>query len=1077
MVNRIRNGETAAAPPAGRKQRASLLSRALPRQILAGRDQKYRDFFEDAILGMWQMTGEGRFFDANDALAHILGYDSRDELISTITDIGHQIHVDPERRDEFLNLLEEHGSIKGFEAQVYRKDGTIIWLAISARVLEPGHAPARYEGIAEDITDRKAIEEALRSSEERFHKAFHASPAAKSIVSADGRRFVDVNDQFLAMLGYSRDEVVGHTADELDIWANAEDRDRIRQGIESAGIVRDMEATLRTKDGALRKVLGSAVTIHVEGDLCVLALLYDITERKRAEEALQESERRYRELIDALGVAVYMTDAEGHITFFNDAAVELWGRRPELGIDQWCGSWRIYDADGTPLPLEDCPMAILLKENRASDAEIIIERPDGSRRNLLPHPSPLRDAYGNVRGAVNLLVDITERKKAEAALSDREARMAAILNTAADGIISIDSSGVIQAFNAAASQIFGYTEAEVIGQKVNVLMPAPYTDEHDSYLERYRETGEAKIIGIGREIVGRRKDGSSFPLELSVSEVKVGGVTTFTGIIRDISERKRIEASLWEEQQRLGLAMQAGRMGAWEWDIDGGAIRWSETLEAIHGLAPGTFGGTFEHYLSDVHPDDKERLLSTITHSLETGTHDVEYRIIRPDGTERWVSAKGQLLRDPSGKPQRMIGLCMDVTDRKRAEEAERFLSEASVMLAATSTDLAMTLASIARIAVPHFGDLCAVSIIDEHGEIKQAAINHRDPKRMKLVRILEERYPFDPNEPFGVAKVLRTGESEFYPHIPATVVEGAARNAGHLKLLRRLGIKSGMAVPLVARGRTLGALTLAITDSSRRYTEGDLAVAEDLGRRAGLALDNAALYVDLEKALEAKDEFLGLMSHELRTPITTIYGGARMIRSRGDRLDDEQKDRLVADIEQESERLFRMVEDLLALARVELGQAATTEPLLMQRLVEKVATTFCQRRSSRTLELHIEQDLPAVAAQPVYVEQVLRNLLSNADKYSPAGLGIDIRVRRGEGGVEVSVLDRGSGVAPEETEQIFERFYRSGAAPRLANGAGLGLTVCKRLIEAQAGHVWAHPNEFGGLEVGFTLPIYEEDV
>jgi K+-sensing histidine kinase KdpD len=347
----------------------------------------------------------------------------------------------------------------------------------------------------------------------------------------------------------------------------------------------------------------------------------------------------------------------------------------------------------------------------------------------------------------------------------------------------------------------------------------------------------------------------------------------------------------------------------------------------------------------------------------------------------------------------------------------------------------------------------------------------------MKLVRILEERYPYNPNEPMGITKVLRTGESEFYPHVPDVLVKAAAKDATHLRLLRRLGIKSAMAVALRARGRILGVLTLAITESSQRYTEADLAVAEELGRRAGLALDNATLYLDLEKALEAKTEFLGLMSHELRTPITTIYGGARLIRSRGDRLDDEQKDRLVADIEQESERLFRMVEDLLALARVELGQTVTTEPLLMQRLVEKVATAFCQRRSSRTLDLDIEQDLPAVAAQAVYVEQVLRNLLSNADKYSPAGLAIDIRVRRGEGGVDVSVLDRGSGVAPEETEQIFERFYRSDAAPRRASGAGLGLTVCKRLIEAQNGHVWARPNEFGGLEVGFTLPIYEEDV
>jgi two-component system sensor histidine kinase KdpD len=218
-------------------------------------------------------------------------------------------------------------------------------------------------------------------------------------------------------------------------------------------------------------------------------------------------------------------------------------------------------------------------------------------------------------------------------------------------------------------------------------------------------------------------------------------------------------------------------------------------------------------------------------------------------------------------------------------------------------------------------------------------------------------------------------------------------------------------------------------------------------------------------------------MSHELRTPITTIYGGARMIRSRGERLDDDQKSRLIGDIEQEAERLYRMVEDLLALARVELGQAPATEPLLIQRTIEKLAAAFTQRRAGRTVDLDIEEGLPPVSAQPVYVEQVLRNLLSNADKYSPADSPIDVRARRADGGVDVSVVDRGPGIAPEETELIFERFYRSHGAPRLASGAGLGLTVCKRLIEAQQGRVWARPNEEGqGLEVGFFLPVCEED-
>ena len=227
--------------------------------------------------------------------------------------------------------------------------------------------------------------------------------------------------------------------------------------------------------------------------------------------------------------------------------------------------------------------------------------------------------------------------------------------------------------------------------------------------------------------------------------------------------------------------------------------------------------------------------------------------------------------------------------------------------------------------------------------------------------------------------------------------------------------------------------------------------------------------------ALEAKDEFLGVMSHELRTPITAIYGNARVLRSRAERLDEDSKNRMMEDIEQESERLFRMVENLLVLSRLELGQEVATEPVLVQRLVAKLAASFQQRRPSRPLAINISDSLDPVAAEPHYLEQILRNLMSNADKYSPADSPIDIDARAREGEVEISVLDRGAGIAPDEIDLIFDRFYRSDRTALQAAGLGMGLTVCKRLVEAQAGRIWARPREDGGLQVGITLPLCKE--
>ena len=794
-------------------------------------------------------------------------------------------------------------------------------------------------------------------------------------------------------------------------------------------------------------------------------------------EAPRQSDARYREIIEALGVAVYTTDAAGRITSFNEAAATLWGRRPELGKDLWCGSWRLYWPDGTPMRHDECPMALTLKEGRpVRGVEVVAERPDGTRVPLLPHPSPLRDGSGALIGAVNVLVDLTERKRAEADLQESEARMAAVLKEAVDGIITIDAGGVIQSINAAAARIFGYDEDEMVGKNVTMLMPDEYTRQHLDSLRRYLETGEARVIGIGREVEGRRKDGTIFPVDISVSEVVLGDTRLFTGIVRDLTERKRAEAAERNYQQRLDLTMQAAKMGAWEWNIASGEVTWSQTLEEIHGLAPGTFGGTFEGYLKDIHPEDRERVVETVGHSVEAGKHEIEYRIIWPDGDVRWLSAHGLVIHDPAGRPERMIGLCMDVTARKRAEQAEQFLAEVTSLLAASYMDYEMTLASLARLAVPHLGEWCSISVIRDDGSVRHLGLAHQDPAQVAQAQVVARQYPFDPDEPYGLARVLRTGEAEFYPIISDNLLETLVQDKSLLEAVRRFGLKSVICVPLVARGRTLGAITLATAESGRHYTAADLALAEELARRAGIALDNARLYAQATRASEAKDEFLGLVSHELRTPITALYGGARMLRSRGDKLTEEDRQRLLTDVELESERLYRMVEDLLALARVELGQTVPAEPVLAQRVLDKVTYAFSQRRPGRPIGVEIEGELEPVAAQQTYVEQVLRNLLSNADKYSPDGSPIVVHARQVNGTVEITVLDRGPGIAEGEAEMIFERFYRSDKTPGRAKGVGLGLTVCKRLIEAQSGRVWARPNNGGGLEVGFALPVYGEE-
>jgi PAS domain S-box-containing protein len=242
------------------------------------------------------------------------------------------------------------------------------------------------------------------------------------------------------------------------------------------------------------------------------------------------------ELLEALPVAVYTTDAEGRITFFNQAAADLWGHRPQLGSDQWCGSWRLYWPDGRPLPHDQCPMALTLKEGRPiRGVEAIAERPDGTRVNFLPYPTPLRDASGRVIGAVNLLMDITERHQAEIEL----VRLAAIVTSSDDAIVSKSLEGRVTSWNAAAARIFGYQASEMIGQSITRIIPPELHDDEKRILAQLAR-GE-RIDHY--ETVRVAKDGRRVEVSLTVSALRdrFGRVVGASKVARDITERKQAE--------------------------------------------------------------------------------------------------------------------------------------------------------------------------------------------------------------------------------------------------------------------------------------------------------------------------------------------------------------------------------------------------------------------------------------------------------------------------------------------------------------------------------------------------------
>jgi signal transduction histidine kinase len=299
--------------------------------------------------------------------------------------------------------------------------------------------------------------------------------------------------------------------------------------------------------------------------------------------------------------------------------------------------------------------------------------------------------------------------------------------------------------------------------------------------------------------------------------------------------------------------------------------------------------------------------------------------------------------------------------------------------------------------------------------------------------------------------------------------------------LVRSMGITAYACHPLIAQGRFVGTLSFG-TRQTDRFDEEGIGLMRTICDLVAAAVDRyqvneelRSARAELERANEMKDEFLSLVSHELRTPITVIYGVTRALMQRAP--DDGDTPELLRDVNAESERLWRIVEDLLALGKLEKPDDSIVEPVAVRPLLMQMMEENRRRLGGRTVQLECEPDLPPVAASPTYLRQIASNLLSNAAKYSPAERPIEVRARAAGDEVEVSVRDYGPGAPEDELDRIFERFYRAnGGDEPTRPGLGLGLTVCRRLVEALDGRIRASNAEGGGLEVTFALRVWRDE-
>jgi len=415
---------------------------------------------------------------------------------------------------------------------------------------------------------------------------------------------------------------------------------------------------------------------------------------------------------------------------------------------------------------------------------------------------------------------------------------------------------------------------------------------------------------------------------------------------------------------------------------------------------------------------------------------------------------------------------------RGQAELARRrleLLSEASGVLA-SSLDYPTTLATVARLATPELADWCVVDLLAEDGTLHRLATAHADPGKDDALRKLARLYPPDPGRAHPNIEALRSGRPHVVTAVEAHFLEHVAHDAEHRRLLREVGCVSYMSVPLVARGRALGVLSFVSARPSRRYGPADLPLAEELARRAALAVDNARLYKEVEDALRVRDDFLTAASHDLRTPLASIKGRIELMQMRLDRgkeLSDEFLRSQIGTLHKGTAHMLAVVDEITDVAHLQMGRqlALNTETLDVGELARGAAALVGGGvKGERATVVVTVRAETLVEGDRVRLSRVLQNVIGNAVKYSPAATVVSVEVRDGTDAVRIVVRDRGVGIPADELPHVFTRFYRASTA-RGIDGTGIGLAGAKAIIEQHGGHISLESVVGEGATVTMTLP------
>ncbi len=956
-------------------------------------------------------------------------------------------------------------------------NGSIRWLEGRGQAVysEKG-APVRLYGIGIDITERRKSEESLRDSEERFAKAFNSSPLALTITALKTGKLIEVNETFVRVTGFAREEAIGRTTAELGLWTNAGEREEELEKVQKMGEIRDLEYRFRLRDGSEIIGLLSAELLEIGGEPCALTIIQDITGRKKAEEI----SARYHLLSMRARDVILFIRPDGRIVDANQAAID---------------TYAYEQADLLKMKIHDlrAPETLAVLEEQLGKAdetghqwETVHVRKDGTR-----FPVEVSSVGANIGGGrllISIIRDITERRENEEIVRRSMKQMALVTDIAPVYIANCSRDKRFKFINKAYADRFGLHPKDCIGKPLSEIIGQAAFEKLSGYIEIVLGGQPVEFeINIPYPTIGNHFMHCSYAPEFDESGEVIGWVAAIT----DISERRKMEEALRESESRFRTMTNSAPMLVWMNDTEKQSTYFNQTWLDFTGRTAEEESG--EGWMENIHEDDLEQVRKASGAVFEARTDfEMEYRMRRFDGEYRWILDKGVPLFTHNETFRGYIGSCIDVTERREGQEAllkaERRASEEYLELLSRIVPVAQTLGTardlttiyralheFVRASMPCTAFF--VSFYDAARNLRTAAYVCGEAGEVDISLLPPMPLTPDggPNSQaiFEKRSVVANRYWELMKTRPHVVLNEDGNDPN-----------SSLVVPMTAMNRITGTLEVQAYENDA-FTNEHIIALEMVANLAAVAIENVRLLQieadareTAEAANRAKDEFLSVLSHELRTPLNSMLGWTRMLRA--GILDEEKTARAIEVIERNTLLQNNLIEDLLDVSRIISGKMRIEkETVDLAKVFDDAVEILRPFAAQKNIEFEAEtpDSSLVIDGDATRFQQIVVNLVQNAVKFTPEGGRIGASLSRDGDAARLVVTDNGIGIAEELLPFIFDRFRQADSSTKRAySGLGLGLTIVRNLVELHGGTIQAESAGHGrGATFTVEIPLTEE--